>query len=85
MNTDSQKTVDLCRKTRDDYLNRMKSIYDDHDALVKDTRRRIDEVSTELKNEFKTQKNDFDVLSKRLNKIAFNLKDELDQQFSNIE
>lgn len=77
--------MDLCKKTRDDYLNRMKTIYDDHDALVKDTRNRISEVKTELNNDFVTQKHEFQEMSKRLNKLAFTLKEELDDQFKNID
>ena len=49
---DCSNAVDLCKRTREDYVQRMKEIYDDHNNMVDDTKRVIEVLKTRYDNQF---------------------------------
>ena len=52
MTNDCSNAVDLCKRTREDYVQRMKEIYDDHNNMVDDTKRVIEVLKTRYDNQF---------------------------------
>ena len=46
LTNDCSNAVDLCKRTREDYVQRMREIYDDHNNMVDDTKRVIEVLKT---------------------------------------
>ena len=79
LNADYQTAVDLCKRTREDYIVRMKEIYDEQMSTVNDTKRVIETLKSKTEAMVGDLKDEMDAERTKRKEFIVKIKEETER------
>lgn len=85
LNADYQTAVDLCKRTREDYIVRMKEIYDEQMSTVNDTKRVIETLKSKTESMIVDLKDDMEGERSKRKEFIIKIKEEMERTFKQMQ